>query len=147
MKTRIQPRMIHEDLTRRAVVRPSSDRQFGLVAGVLLVAVSVWPLLSRGRMRAPVLVAGAAMLLTAVLAPFLLRPLNRAWTMLGVLLARIVNPVAMAALFYLVFTPCGLLLRLLRKDPLRLRADPQAASYWVERQPPGPPPETMTNQF
>jgi hypothetical protein len=95
----------------------------------------------------PVLGAGAAMLLIAGLAPFLLHPLNRAWTMLGVLLAPIVNPVVMAALFYLVFTPVGLLLRLLGKDSLRLRADPQAASYWIERQPPGPPPETMANQF
>ena len=138
---------IHEDLTRRTVVRASSDRQFGLVAGLLLIAVSVWPLLSRGRMRMPVLGAAAAMLSIAGLAPFLLHPLNRAWTMLGVLLARIVNPVVMAALFYLVFTPVGLLLRLLRKDSLRLRVDPRAASYWIERQPPGPPPETMANQF
>jgi hypothetical protein len=53
----------------------------------------------------------------------------------------------MAVLYYLVFTPFGLLARLLRKDPLRLRADPQAASYWMERHPPGPPPETMANQF
>ncbi|MGA3024509.1 MAG: hypothetical protein ABSF98_07060 [Bryobacteraceae bacterium] len=137
----------HEDLTRRAVVRASSDRQFGLVAGLFLVVVSVWPLLWRGRMRTPVLVAGAAILLTAAFAPFLLHSLNRVWTMLGALLARIVNPLAMAVLYYLVFTPFGLLARLLRKDPLRLRADPQAASYWMERHPPGPPPETMANQF
>jgi hypothetical protein len=128
-------------------VRGSSDRQFGLVVGLFLIAVSLWPLISHRRMRTPVLVAGAVLLLAAALAPFLLHPLNRAWTMLGVLLGRVVNPVVMAVLFYLVFTPVGLLLRLLGKDPLRLRWDAQAASYWVERQPPGPPPETMANQF
>ncbi len=138
---------IHEDLTRRAPVRASSDRQFGLVAGLLLLVVSVWPLLWHGRVRMPVLVASATIQLVAALAPFLLRPLNRAWTALGAVLARVVNPLAMAALYYLVFTPFGLLLRLLGKDPLRLRADPQAASYWIAREPPGPPPETMANQF
>jgi Saxitoxin biosynthesis operon protein SxtJ len=138
---------IHEDLTRRAGVRASSDRQFGVVIGLFLVVVSLWPLLWRGRTRTAVLMVAAAVLLTAALAPFLLHPLNRAWTMLGALLGRIVNPVAMAALFYLVFTPVGLLLRLLGKDPLRLRWDAAAPTYWIERQPPGPPPETMANQF
>jgi ABC-type uncharacterized transport system permease subunit len=56
------------------------------------------------------------------------------------------NPVVMAALFFLVFTPMGLLLRLLGKDPLRLRRSADA-TYWIERKPPGPPPETMANQF
>jgi hypothetical protein len=138
---------IHEDLTRRAVVRASSDRQFGLAAGLLLIAVALWPLLKHGHMRTAVLAAGAAILLAAALAPFLLHSLNRAWTLLGELLGRIMSPVIMAALYYLVFTPCGLLLRLFRRDPLRLRADPHAASYWIERQPAGPPPETMANQF
>jgi hypothetical protein len=138
---------IHEDLTRREVLRGSSDRQFGLVVGLFLVAVSVWPLLWHRPMRVAVLVAGAVLVSIAAIAPFLLRPLNRAWTMLGVALGRIMNPVVMAALFYLVITPVGLLLRLLRKDSLRLRLDATAASYWIAREPPGPAPETMINQF
>jgi len=59
----------------------------------------------------------------------------------------VVNPVAMAVLFYLLVTPLGLLLRLFGKDLLRLRGDKTASSYWIERQPPGPPPGTMVNQF
>ncbi len=138
---------IHEDLSRRVSVRVSSDRQFGLVTGLFLVAVALWPLLWRGRVRITVLVAGCAIILAAAIAPIVLRPLNRAWTMLGVFLGRVVNPVVLAALFYLVFTPIGLIMRLLGKDPLRLRWDASASSYWIERQPPGPPPETMANQF
>jgi hypothetical protein len=138
---------IHEDLTRRAVVRMSSDRQFGLVVGFFLAAVGLWPLLRHDRVREAVLGAAAVLLLAAGFAPSLLHPLNRAWTAVGAALARVLSPVVMAALFYLVFTPCGLLMRLLGKDPLRLRFDRRAATYWIERTPPGPPPETMTNQF
>ncbi len=138
---------IHEDLTRRATVRMSSDRQFGLVVGFFLAAMALWPLLRHGRVREAVLGAAAVLLLAAVFTPSLLHPFNRVWTALGAALTRAVNPVAMAALFYLVFTPCGLLMRLMGKDPLRLRFDPRAASYWIERTPPGPPPESMTNQF
>ena len=76
-----------------------------------------------------------------------LAPLNKWWTKLGVLLYRIVSPVVLGLLFYLTVTPIALLLRLLGKDPLRLRRDPDGASYWIDRTPPGPAPESMKNQF
>jgi hypothetical protein len=50
-------------------------------------------------------------------------------------------------MFFLVFTPFALILRMAGKDLLRLRRDPAAASYWIERDPPGPPPESMVEQF
>jgi len=137
----------HEDFARHNSPRTSSDRQFGFVLGLFLAVIALWPALSRGRPRTDLLIAGGILILIAAVAPFLLRPLNRAWTALGMLLGRIMNPVVMAALYYVVFTPWGLLLRLFGRDPLRLRLDPRATSYWVERQPPGPAPESMTNQF
>jgi hypothetical protein len=63
------------------------------------------------------------------------------------LLHSIVSPVALAILFYGVVMPTGLLMRLLGKDPLRLRLDSRAASYWIERTPPGPDAESLKNQF
>ena len=69
------------------------------------------------------------------------------WTWLARALNKIVNPVVTAALFYLVFTPVGVLMRLTDADPLRLRFDKGAKTYWIEKQPPGPPPETMARQF
>jgi hypothetical protein len=50
-------------------------------------------------------------------------------------------------MFYLVFTPAGLVMRLSGKDPLRLRLESDMKSYWIQRRPPGPPPETMAQQF
>ena len=138
---------IHEDLARYSEASASSNRQFGFIVGLFLLAAGLWPLARRGHVRMGVLTAGAALVLIAAIAPILLYPLNRAWTLVGVMLGRVVNPVVMAALFYLIFTPVGLFLRMLGKDPLRLRPNADAASYWIERQPPGPPPETMANQF
>ena len=59
----------------------------------------------------------------------------------------VVTPVVMILLFYLTVTPTAILMRLFGKDPLRLRFDRAAKSYWIERVPPGPAPETMRNQF
>jgi hypothetical protein len=79
--------------------------------------------------------------------PAALRPLNRAWMLLGLVLYKIVNPIVMALLFFSTMTPVGALMRACGKDPLRLRRDPAAASYWIAREPPGPAAETMRNQF
>jgi hypothetical protein len=58
-----------------------------------------------------------------------------------------VSPVAMGLVFVTTVVPIGLVMRALGKDPLRLRRDSDAASYWIPRDPPGPAPDTMKNQF
>ncbi len=63
------------------------------------------------------------------------------------LLHAVVNPMVMGLLFYLMITPTAYVMRLLGKDHLKLRWDPAAKTYWIERRPPGPAPETMKNQF
>jgi hypothetical protein len=50
-------------------------------------------------------------------------------------------------LFYATVTPVGLLMRAVGKDPLRLRRNAAVASYWIPREPPGPAPDSMKNQF
>ena len=77
----------------------------------------------------------------------MLAPLNRAWLYVGLLLQRVVSPVVLGILFFLTVTPIGLLMRLTGKNPLRLGFDREAQSYWIDRQPPGPAPDTMPRQF
>lgn len=138
---------LHEQFDRGAAGRGSTDRSFGLVFAVFFALAGLWPLRSGRPVRGWVLAAACVMLAAALARPALLHPLNRLWTSLGLLLGRVVNPVVMAVMFALVFVPAGLVSRLLRKDPLRLRPDPSAASYWLVREPPGPEPETMAKQF
>ena len=138
----------HEDFSREEVVAGSSNRSFGLVVGVFLgcvAAVKFW----HGQRGAGLAWAIPASILfsLAVLKPALLMPLNRLWFRLGVLLHRVMNPLLMALIFYLVILPIGLLMRIFQQDPLRLKCDSHAATYWIERRPPGPAPDTMRNQF
>jgi hypothetical protein len=137
----------HEELTRKHEVRGGSDRSFGLVLGAFFLLVALSPLRRHHPLRVWALVVSGAFLLLAVIRPSLLKQLNRLWTQLGVLLGRVVTPIVTAILFFVIFTPVGYLFRLRGKDPLRLKTDPGAGSYWIERQPPGPAPETMANQF
>lgn len=138
---------VHEELTRTHEVRGSSNRNFGLVFTTFWLLVALAPLRKHGAVREWALPLSAVFLLLSIWRPIWLQPLNRLWTQLGLLLGRIVTPVAMALLFFLIFTPVAFLARLLGKDPLRLTLNAQARSYWIERVPPGPAPDSMSNQF
>jgi hypothetical protein len=128
-------------------MKPSSNRVFGLVFAAFFVIIALLPLLRGHSLRRWPLPLAAIFLIAALAAPKILTPLNRAWTALGTVLHRIVNPLVLGVLFYVVFTPFGWLLRRLGKDFLRLRRAPDAASYWIPRNPPGPAPESMSRQF
>jgi len=125
----------------------SSDRSFGFVFAAFFSIVALLPLRHGGEARLWSLAMAGAFAIIALVAPHILAPLNRVWTAFGDLLHRIVSPVALGVLYYGVVTPTGFAMRLAGKDPLRLRFDPAARSYWIERTPPGPPPESLKDQF
>jgi hypothetical protein len=138
---------LHEDLSRDDEVIGASDRAFGLtLAGVGGGVGAVR--LALGHERAAWWLAAAAIALClALLRPAALAPLNRLWLRLGLVLYKVVSPVAMGLVFFTTVAPTGLAMRAFGKDPLRLKRDPAAASYWIAREPPGPAPDTMKNQF
>ena len=136
-----------DDVTGTDKVGGPSDRSFGLL---LAGAFTVIPIIVWWRQGTPALWSlGLAALLLALslLRPALLRPLNRLWTIVGVLLSRVTNPLMMGFVFFGVLTPVALVMRIAGKRPLRLGFDPMAETYWNVRQPPGPAPHTMADQF
>jgi hypothetical protein len=137
----------YEDFHREESVNPSSNRTFGMVLAAFFALIGVLPLLRGHPVRLWALPLSGIFFLAALIAPTMLAPLNRVWTALGALLHKITNPIILGVFFYLVFTPFGSLMRLFGKDFLRLKLDPDAESYWIVRQPTGPPPESMSNQF
>jgi predicted membrane metal-binding protein len=129
------------------VVVSASDRSFGFVFAAVFAIVGAWPLLDGQWPRFWPLVVAGLFVLVATFAPWFLRPLNAVWIRLGVLLHRVVTPVVMGIVFFLVVVPTALIMRALGKDSLRLRLDQDAETYWIKREPPGPAPQTMTRQF
>jgi len=137
----------HESFERDQPVKGSSDRSFGIVFAVVFGIVGFWPLIGGAAPRLWSLIVAAAFLGVAVVCPRLLAPLNRLWLKFGLLLHKVTNPIIMGLVFFLAVVPTALIMKLLGKDPLRRKLDKQAQSYWISREPPGPPPESMKNQF
>jgi hypothetical protein len=139
--------MAHETLQRDETVQLSSNRVFGLVFVAVFLVVGLLPLFSRGNVRLWSLIVSGGFLLVALIAPAVLAPLNRLWMRFGMLLHKIVSPLVLGIMFFGVITPMGLVMRWMGKDLLRLRADPNASSYWVRRDPPGPARDSFKHQF
>jgi hypothetical protein len=137
----------HEGFDRDDGVRIGSERAFGIVFAAVFALFGSLSVV-RGSMYWLALypVAGA-FLIVAFVAPRMLAPLNQIWFRVGLAMHKIVSPAIMAVLFYLAVTPTGLIMRALGRDLIRLRRDPDALSYWIRRDPPGPSGDSMRNQF
>lgn len=127
---------------------PGGDRSFGCVFAVVFAIIGLLPLAHAGPVRLwPLGVAGLFLVL-ALLVPNALHPLNVLWFRFGIGLNKIMTPFIMAAVFFSTVTPIGVISRLCGMDPLRLKFDRPAKSYWIIRHPPGPPDvKSFNDQF
>lgn len=146
----------HETYSHEETIEGGTDRAFGLTVGGILLAIALvriglgwWSsgAVTLGWVEWTLGGIGAVLFLLGLIAPPVLAPLNKGWTRLGLLLFKVVNPIVLGLIFVLTIIPIGLLLRAFGKDPLRLKFDPDAESYWISREPPGPAPDSMPQQF
>ena len=124
-----------------------SDKAFGLVFSAVFTVIGLYPLVGGSPPRSWALAVAALFLAAAFIRPRVLAPLNRVWTKFGMLLHRVFSPVVLFIVFCVAVLPTGLMLRAFGKDPLRLRVDPGAKTYWIERRPPGRSDQQMRKQF
>ena len=92
------------------------------------------------------LIAGVVVGLVAIIAPGALTPFNKAWMKLGDLMGKVVSPLVLGIIFFVLITPVALITRLFGRDELRLKKT-DASSYWIDRAPPGPASDSFKNQF
>lgn len=138
---------LHEDLSRQSVEEQSSEREFGLVFAGVFTILGLGRLYQGHTGWMPCFVVAAIFLLLACFWTLPLRPLNKLWHRFGLLLFRLVNPLIMGSVFFSTISPIGLLMRALGKNPLELKFDREAPTYWEKRIPPTALSKSMKNQF
>jgi hypothetical protein len=126
--------------------RRSTDRSFGLVFAGFFAIVFGWRAW-HGHMSFGWLVPSAFFFAAALVAPRLLRPLNKLWASLGMLLHTVTSPMILGIIYFFVIVPFGLAMRLGGKRPLALARDPAARTYWIERKPSDSASDSFLNQF
>jgi hypothetical protein len=124
-----------------------SNRSFGWTFTVFFVLVGCYGLWRGGAALPWVLVLAGLMAVVTLTRDSWLTPLNRAWMKFGELMGRVVSPIVLGAIFFGVFTPFGVVMRLFGRDAMCRKWDAAAPSYWVKRDPPGPADDSYRNMF
>jgi len=124
-------------------VKVGSNRSFGIVFFVVFLLISLYPLINSENVRLWSLAVSCIFLILGILNSNLLSPLNKIWFKFGILLGRIISPIVMGIIFFLVVTPIAFIMRLLGKDLLNLKYNDNQ-SYWIEK---SGPKSKMKNQF
>ena len=124
-------------------IKIGSNRNFGIVFFVVFLLIALYPLINSGEIRIWSVVIASIFLVLGILNSNILLPLNKLWFKFGIFLGKIISPIIMGIIFFLVVTPIGLIMRLIRKDVLNLRYS-DYRSYWIEKT---GPKSKMKNQF
>jgi len=135
----------HESLSREPSQIVGSNRSFGLVMAGAFLAVGVLGFLGGSTRWYLWLFIASGFAGVAWLRPTLLSKLNRAWTRLSIIMHKIVTPLMLGLVFFLIITPIALLMRLSGQRPIGLEFRSDATSYWTKRDKSHPGP--MANQY
>jgi hypothetical protein len=124
-------------------IKISSNRSFGLVFFIVFLLIALYPLLKNEDVRLWSLILSFIFLVLGALNSKLLNPLNKIWFKFGLFLGKIISPIVMGVIFFLVVTPIGFIMSLLGKDLINLKFN-NKKSYWIEK---SGPKSKMKNQF
>ena len=124
-------------------IKIGSERNFGIVFFIVFLLIALYPLTYGGEIRIWSVLISLIFLILGLLNSKLLSPLNKLWFKFGIFLGKIVSPLIMGIIFFLVVTPIGFIMRLLGKDVLNLKFN-KNRSYWIEK---NGPKSRMKNQF
>ena len=124
-------------------IKIGSNRSFGLVFFVVFLLISIYPFLKDGNIRIWSLIISFIFLVLGLLNSNLLSPLNKLWFKFGLFLGKIISPIIMGIIFFLVVTPIAIIMRLLNKDLLNLKFK-ENNTYWIDKT---GPKSKMKNQF
>ena len=114
-------------------MKRSSEKSFGILFCIVFAIIGLYPLLSFNFVRVWALVIALIFLFLGLTKPSVLKPLNTGWIKLGEILGKIIAPIVMLLVFFIVITPIGLMLRLFGKDILGLKFSEQVKTYWITR--------------
>ncbi len=113
-------------------IKLPTNRNFGIVFSIVFLIIALWPLLKQNDLRSWSLIVSGIFFALGLLNSKLLLPLNKIWFKFGILLGSIIAPIVMGIVFFLVVTPTGFIMKLLRKDLLNLKKN-EKETYWLDK--------------
>ena len=111
----------------------TQNRSFGLLFFIVFLAFALWPLTKKGEINLYLISFALIFLILGLLNSKILTPLNRSWIKFGELLGRIIAPIVMGIVYFVILTPISLLVRLFGKDLIGMKFNNNLKTYWIKR--------------
>ena len=111
----------------------SSNRSFGILFFLVFLLIGLWPLINQDNPRQIFIIFSLIFLVLGILNSKILTPFNKLWIKFGEILGRVIAPIVMAIIYFIVLTPISLIVRLFGKDLLNLRFIKNKETYWINR--------------
>ena len=124
-------------------IKVSSNKSFGIVFSIFFLFISIFLFLNEYPTYYWSLFVSIIFLVLGLMNSKILSPLNLLWFKFGILLGKIVSPVVMGIIFFVVVTPISILLKIFGKDVLNLKFN-NNKTYWIVKD---GPKSNMKKQF
>ncbi len=124
-------------------IKIGSNKSFGIVFFIVFLIIALYPMLKGQDLRLWSLIISLIFLILGIINSTVLTPLNKIWFKFGILLGNIISPIVMAIVFFVVVTPTGIIMKILRKDLIGLKKN-NKNTYWIEKK---AKMTSMKNQF
>jgi energy-coupling factor transporter transmembrane protein EcfT len=113
-------------------IKRKENVTFGILFFIFFLIIGLYPLKSGGVIRVWSVLLSLIFLIITIIRPNLFTFLNKLWIKFGILLGKIISPLVMGLVFFIVVTPVGMLVRILKKDTMGLKRG--SSSYWVNKE-------------
>jgi len=124
-------------------INKSTNKSFGIVFFVFFLIIALYTLIHYSDIRYWSLFLSLIFLILGLVNSRILTPLNKLWFKFGTFLGKIISPIIMGLIFFIVVTPIAIFMKVLNKDLLNLKFN-NDKSYWIEKT---GPKSKMKNQF
>ncbi len=109
-----------------------NNKSFGILFFIVFLLIAIWPVIDSGSIRIWSVAISLIFLILGILNSTILTPLKKGWIKLGEILGKVIAPIVMGFVYFIIITPIGLLMRLLGKDLLNIKYN-KNKSYWIKR--------------
>ena len=114
-------------------IKKNSTKSFGILFFIVFFVIGVWPVFNSENLRLWSIILSFLFLISGLTNANFLNPLNKTWIKFGEILGKIIAPVVMFLIFFVLITPYGFVIRIFGKDLLKTRLSNEP-SYWIKRE-------------
>ncbi len=110
-----------------------NNKSFGILFFIVFVLIGLWPVFKGNDLNFIYLIIAVPFLILGLLNSPILTPINKAWVKLGEMLGKIIAPIVMGLVYFVILTPISIIVRVFGKDLLGLKLSKKINSYWNKR--------------